>query len=668
MVQEYLSNAKDSCVEAGKKSSCIEVSLPTHMKPEFSIRDYGVGMSDERIREVFVQYGISTKRSSVSQLGYFGIGSKSGWAYTDSFVVESFFNGTHRQYIADIGDNKEGRLLLHNEVATDQENGVLIKIPVAPADTQEFHDSFVRATFFWKDKPQVIGTTVSYLSPVFNLDEGIKIYKVGMCYSKRNSLHPTIFFNANGIPFEAQGLHDRNIPAAHDLFDFCTKAPGSDNALMISIKVDPAKLGISANRESYSNQKYAHTKLVETYDKIMAYIKNEFITKSFNQYSAVYQNLGVLINFNHGFFNDKLYSIEKRWNETSLILKKGYLSEIEYGIKYHKSIKQSVSLWSNNESQRNTEIFLSRSKGILVKPVKGPITTPELDTLTKKALIAIKRQRLIDRSASKICPPCKQPPEIKHIYVLFQECMTDEEYQEMGAVAGATQYIEDYFKNIKPVRFQRPNREPKEKEDKGKITVRKFEQGMKRDSGAIRGRYQSTIDDTYINSYDGIFYGETCPLTFYKLISSSQYKFCAVYGGSSTLKKLKDLNNPKIIPIEGFSDFVKSHPDILQSFIDHWVVNTNKSAWEFLISVNKALVSQKFDVPAIIHRASSFFRSELRIGPHGYIHGAEWKSELSDFLSAYPLLTRIKEHPTLPANLYSHITFYMKSIDEGQIK
>jgi DNA topoisomerase VI subunit B len=83
MVQEYLSNAKDSCLEAGKDSSCIHVSLPTHLKPEFSIRDYGVGMSDERIREVFVQYGISTKRNSVSQLGYFGIGSKSGWAYTD---------------------------------------------------------------------------------------------------------------------------------------------------------------------------------------------------------------------------------------------------------------------------------------------------------------------------------------------------------------------------------------------------------------------------------------------------------------------------------------------------------------------------------------------------------------------------------------------------------
>lgn len=660
MVQEYLSNAKDSCLEAGKDSSCIHVSLPTHLKPEFSIRDYGVGMSDERIREVFVQYGISTKRNSVSQLGYFGIGSKSGWAYTDSFIVESFYNGTHRQYIADIGDNKEGRLLLHNEVATDQENGVLIKIPVAPADAQEFHDSYVRATCFWKDRPQ--DTTVSYPSVVFNLNDDIKLYKVGMRYDKNNTLKPTVYFNANGIPFEAQGLHDRNTPSLHDLFEFCTKAHGSDNALLISIKVDPAKLGISANRESFSNQKYARTKLVEAYDKIMGYITNEFVTKKFSEYPSVYRNLDVLINFNHGFFNAKPYYIEKRWNEISLLLQKGYLSEMEYGTKYHKSIKNSVSLWHSDEFPHNIEVFLSRSKGILVRPKKGPVITPEFDKPTKKSIIRAKQQSLLDRSTAK------QRSELKHTYVLFQDNMTDEEYQEIGEVAGATQYIEDYFSNVKPIKFQRPDKEPKEKGGKEKITVRKFEQGMKRDNKAVRGRSYITMDDPYIANYDGIFYGETCPLSFYRFINNPKYKFCAVYGGSNTLKKLEGLQNPKIVPIEGFSDFVINNPDMLQSYIDHWIVNSNKSTWEFLISVHKALVSQKFDLPDILSRACSFINNDLKANPQIFIKGMELKSELLDFLDAYPLLTKIKDYPPFPLNLYSHITFYMKSIDEDQIK
>jgi len=71
-------------------------------------------------------------------LGFFGIGAKSAWAYTDSFIVESFHNGTHREYVADIGANKEGRLLLFKETPATEENGVLIKIPVNPKDVQEF--------------------------------------------------------------------------------------------------------------------------------------------------------------------------------------------------------------------------------------------------------------------------------------------------------------------------------------------------------------------------------------------------------------------------------------------------------------------------------------------------------------------------------------------------
>ena len=50
------------------------------------------------------------------------------------YIVESFYEGTHREYIADIGENKEGRLLLFRESATDQENGILIKIPIKQED------------------------------------------------------------------------------------------------------------------------------------------------------------------------------------------------------------------------------------------------------------------------------------------------------------------------------------------------------------------------------------------------------------------------------------------------------------------------------------------------------------------------------------------------------
>jgi 3-isopropylmalate dehydratase small subunit len=61
-VQEYLCNARDACRESNNPESKIEVSLPNILDATLKIRDYGVGLSPERVRSVFTKYGESTKR------------------------------------------------------------------------------------------------------------------------------------------------------------------------------------------------------------------------------------------------------------------------------------------------------------------------------------------------------------------------------------------------------------------------------------------------------------------------------------------------------------------------------------------------------------------------------------------------------------------------------
>ena len=86
VVREITSNCFDSHVEAG-------VNAPVRIKKIFdaetnthyiSFIDYGVGMSPDRVENVYGVYFESTKRVDNTQIGGFGIGGKTPLAYKRS--------------------------------------------------------------------------------------------------------------------------------------------------------------------------------------------------------------------------------------------------------------------------------------------------------------------------------------------------------------------------------------------------------------------------------------------------------------------------------------------------------------------------------------------------------------------------------------------------------
>lgn len=87
MVQEIMSNGRDAHIETGLGDRPIVVKLPNGFYPTWEVRDFGPGLTPQRMKKVFTQYGSSTKRSDNSQSGGFGIGAKTPWAYTDTFTV-----------------------------------------------------------------------------------------------------------------------------------------------------------------------------------------------------------------------------------------------------------------------------------------------------------------------------------------------------------------------------------------------------------------------------------------------------------------------------------------------------------------------------------------------------------------------------------------------------
>lgn len=74
VLREYSANAWDAHRQSGCKDIPIRVTLPTHAEPTLVIRDFGSGLSEEDLYQVYTQYGESTKRESNETVGYLGIG------------------------------------------------------------------------------------------------------------------------------------------------------------------------------------------------------------------------------------------------------------------------------------------------------------------------------------------------------------------------------------------------------------------------------------------------------------------------------------------------------------------------------------------------------------------------------------------------------------------
>jgi hypothetical protein len=159
ILREYSANAWDAHKMVGKGDVPIKVVLPTHMDPTLTIQDYGPGLSHDDVFNVYTQYGASTKRNSNSAVGQLGIGSKSGFAYSDSFTITSRHGGWCRTYVAVLDETEKGvcNLLDEHEMVngSKDETGVTIQIPVKPEDIPEFLTKAETLFSFFVPRPNI---------------------------------------------------------------------------------------------------------------------------------------------------------------------------------------------------------------------------------------------------------------------------------------------------------------------------------------------------------------------------------------------------------------------------------------------------------------------------------------------------------------------------------
>lgn len=195
MLQEIIFNAWD----AQKRSSDPTRPIDLYLNEESGliIRDYGPGIDPKKMHEIYCIYGHSTKRDDDDQTGGFGLGSKSPYAYAESFTVTSHFEGKKSMYvmnrISEENDGGPGMTTILEDVPTS-ESGLMVVVPVKPKDLKQAYDYVDEIVFY-----SGIHINIHYMDFATNIIKSTEILPNSWHFVPKNEKLKTTFDSRNPI-------------------------------------------------------------------------------------------------------------------------------------------------------------------------------------------------------------------------------------------------------------------------------------------------------------------------------------------------------------------------------------------------------------------------------------------------------------------------------------
>lgn len=219
ILREIGCNALDSHQAAGKAAVPFKLVLPSDMHPWLEIIDYGTGLDDDQVKNIFTTYFESTKTTSNDYIGAMGLGSKSPFSYTDAFEVYARQNGVQNTYTCFLNKSGAPELFLLETNLDDPEkgvkfeDGVTIKVPIKANDYNLFRTAALQAYKFFPVKPNVgvTGKNFEWDEPVFGYTgSNFKVLKGSkQCYA----LMGPVAYPLDLTQFETDGFMKKHMDA-----------------------------------------------------------------------------------------------------------------------------------------------------------------------------------------------------------------------------------------------------------------------------------------------------------------------------------------------------------------------------------------------------------------------------------------------------------------------
>lgn len=209
VIRELSTNAHDSHIESHIDRP-FRLHLPTREEMYFDIRDYGKGLSEEFVYNIYTTFFMSTKSEDDGQTGYFGLGSKTPFALVDSYKVTSYNGGMKKVY--EMAKESTGPVVRKlSEEPCGDETGLEVYFDIYNDDLcYDFHKE---ATEFFK------GTT---FMPAWNIEMDMASYAKEKEFYIRESVElgsvssysyyrRRISVNVAGVRFDVDDAHESEL-------------------------------------------------------------------------------------------------------------------------------------------------------------------------------------------------------------------------------------------------------------------------------------------------------------------------------------------------------------------------------------------------------------------------------------------------------------------------
>ena len=159
VIRELCSNAADSHIAAGQTEK-FKVSIPTNLDPVFRVRDFGTALTHDQVMRLYTTIFESTKEETNEQTGQLGLGSKSPFAYTDSFQVTVWLDGVKRQYLAYLERDGVPSITHVGDSPSDEPRGLEVSFPAERGDIAQFQREMQFVSLGYAVPPEVDGMSV----------------------------------------------------------------------------------------------------------------------------------------------------------------------------------------------------------------------------------------------------------------------------------------------------------------------------------------------------------------------------------------------------------------------------------------------------------------------------------------------------------------------------
>lgn len=265
VIRELWTNAYDAHVMADNVAQPFECHLPNTFEPFFSVRDYGISMTHAGVMNLYSTVFESSKEGTNEQVGKLGLGSKSPFAYTDTFTVTAWMDGEKRLYSAFIGEDYIPQIAHMLTEPSDEPEGIEVSFPVKMADINSFAVAAERVIVGFETRPII---------------KGHKIGEKPMVEHKRGEnwvLYKEMWDGAITEAHARQGCVLYPIDA--DAIQGLTSAQRDLLSSPIVINFPIGSLEITANREGLGYDKTTCANIVAQLDGIIDELSTEFLER-----------------------------------------------------------------------------------------------------------------------------------------------------------------------------------------------------------------------------------------------------------------------------------------------------------------------------------------------------------------------------------------------------